>query len=193
MVKIEAVNQEDQELLEKLARSDRAAILAIYDLALPSVIHWVRENSGTEQDARDLFQEAMVVVFKRLREPSFELTCRLKSFLRIICRNLWLTRLRDQKKFVATELEDCEPYLLEEDTVAKMEQSEEERLYFQHFQKLSEQCQKIMKWFFAKTSLADIAKRLDTTEQYIKKRKFLCKEKLVKSIQADPIYLELIE
>ncbi|MEM1218730.1 MAG: sigma-70 family RNA polymerase sigma factor [Bacteroidota bacterium] len=191
MVKISASHQEDQKLLERLARSDRRAVKTVYDQVLPSVIHWVEENRGSEQDARDLFQEGMIVLFKKLQEPQFTLTCRLKSFLRIVCRNLWLTRLRDQKKFTGTELTDCEAYTLSEDTVDRLERSEEEQLFRKHFAQLTEKCRQILTWFFAKEPLAQIAAKLETSEQYIKKRKFQCKEQLVKRIQADPIFAEL--
>ena len=48
-----------------------------------------------------------------------------------------------------------------------------------------------MQWFFDKMPLRKIAKKLDTSEGYIKKRKFICKEKLIKAIKADAIFNEL--
>jgi RNA polymerase sigma factor (sigma-70 family) len=192
MVKINATNTEDQALLEKLIKADRKAIRQVYDLVLPSVIYWVKENQGTEEDARDLFQEAMIALYRKLEQPEFALSCRLKSFLRIICRNLWLTRLRDNKKFQASPLENCEAYELKDDTLEQLERSEEEQLYFYYFDQLGEPCKKILQWFFAKVSLAEIAKKLDTTQQYIKKRKYVCKEKLVSKIKEDPKYRELM-
>ena len=84
----------DSELLVGLQRSDPASVRAIYDLALPAVINYICENSGNEADARDVFQEALIALFTRLGQADFNLTCTLKSCLRIMCRHLWLTRLR---------------------------------------------------------------------------------------------------
>ena len=91
---IEAQSAIDQKLLEGLLASDNQSITRVYDLALPAVIRWVKENNGSESDARDIFQEALIALFQKLETGDFKLTCTLKSFLRIMCRNLWLTRLR---------------------------------------------------------------------------------------------------
>ena len=100
--------------------------------------------------------------------------------------NLW-----NNKKFEVSEPEDLERVDLDQDLIGRLEQSEKEQLFYKHFDLLGEQCRKIMMWFFDKTALSEIAKRLDTTENYIKKRKFVCKEKLVKAIQNDPSFSEL--
>jgi len=181
----------DQQLLEGVLKADNKAVTQIYDLALPSVISWVKENNGTEADARDIFQEALMALFRKLEEGNFTLTCTLKSFLRIMCRNLWLTRLRNNKKFQGSNLEDIEPVTLDEGIVERIEKSEKEQLFFKHFDLLGENCRKIMQWFFDKMPLKEIAAKLDTSENYIKKRKFICKEKLIKAIQADPMFKEL--
>ena len=188
---IKAINDIDQQLLKGIRDADRNAVKRIYDLILPSVIHWVKENNGTEADARDMFQEALIALFRKVESGDFQLTCTLKSFIRIMCRNLWLTRIRNNKKFEVSEPEDIERVDLDQDLVRRLERSEKEQLFYKHFDLLGEQCRKIMMWFFDKITLSEIAKRLDTSENYIKKRKFICKEKLVKSIQNDPSFSEL--
>ncbi|MBR9920356.1 MAG: sigma-70 family RNA polymerase sigma factor [Bacteroidetes bacterium] len=191
MSTIKAKYEEDQILLEKVKASDDQALKAVYDQVLPSVIYWVSENQGSEADARDLFQEAMIALYRKLQAGPFELSCRLKSYLRIICRNLWLTRLRDGKKYQASPLSDVEEYELQADMEAQIGQSEEEQLFFRHFDKLGENCRQILQWFFDKVAMSEIARRLESSESYVKKRKFICKERLVKSIQNDPLFNEL--
>ena len=188
---IKAINDIDQQLLEGIVNADRNAVKRIYDLILPSVILWVKENNGSEADARDIFQEALIALFRKVESSDFQLTCTLKSFVRIMCRNLWLTRLRDNKKFEASELEGVEKADLDQDLTESLERSEKEQIFYKHFDLLGEQCRKIMMWFFDKIALSEIAKRLETSENYIKKRKFICKEKLVKAIQNDPVFEEL--
>ncbi|MEM9823470.1 MAG: sigma-70 family RNA polymerase sigma factor [Bacteroidota bacterium] len=188
---IEAQTVDDEQLLNGLLKADHQLIAKVYDLALPAVIAWIKENSGTETDARDVFQEALIALFQKLEKGDFKLTCTLKSFLRIICRNLWLTRLRNKGKMLGKPLEEVEFVQLDNDLQDRIERSERERLFYQHFDALGENCRKILQWFFDKIPLKTIAQRLDSTEGYIKKRKFLCKEKLVKAIQADARFNEL--
>ena len=188
---IEAQSAIDQKLLEGLLASDNQSITRVYDLALPTVIRWVKENNGSESDARDIFQEALIALFQKLETGDFKLTCTLKSFLRIMCRNLWLTRLRNKGKFQGTSIDDIEPVVLDDNMLERIEHSERQQLFFKHFDNLGESCRKILQWFFDKIPLKKIAEKLDTSENYIKKRKFICKEKLVKAIQNDPTFDEL--
>ncbi len=178
-------------LLEGILSADHRSIQRVYDQALPQVIRWIAENHGTEQDARDVFQEAMLALFRRLERGDFTLSCTLTSYLRIICRNLWLTRLRDAKKFQLSPLEDAEAADLSQDMLEQLGQTERQQLFFKHFDALGSNCRRILSLFFDKTPLAEIARKMKTSEGYIKKRKFECKEKLVKSIQRDPLFSEL--
>jgi RNA polymerase sigma factor (sigma-70 family) len=188
---IKAQNQNDQKLLEGVLEADNQSVRKIYDDILPAVIRWIKENNGTESDARDIFQEAIIALFRKIEEGNFTLTCTLKSFIRIMCRNLWLTRIRNNKKFVGTELDDVEQVSLEKDMIERLDQSEKQQVFFKHFDALGDNCRKIMQWFFDKIPLKKIAEKLDTSESYIKKRKFICKERLVKAIQADAKFNEL--
>lgn len=183
-------SKNDSELLHGLRNADNEAVREIYRLALPAVIQWVKENSGTESDARDVFQEAILALYKKLESGSFQLTCTLKSFIRIMCRNIWLAKIRNKSRQVSP-LAGLEHVQVDEDTIAHIELAEKRSLYFKHFEQLGADCQNILKWFFDKTPLKEIAGRLDTTESYIKKKKFKCKEKLIKAIQKDPLFNEL--
>lgn len=188
---IRTVNQYDQELLEGILNANDVAIQKVYDLALPSVISWVKENNGEETDARDIFQDAIIALFRKVEEGDFVLSCTLKSYIRIICRNLWLSKLRKHKKLQLSPMETEEEVDLEPNMLEHLEQSEKEQLFFKHFDLLGDNCKKILQWFFDKVPLKEIAKRIDTSENYIKKRKFICKEQLVKAIQQDPHFEEL--
>lgn len=189
---IKAKNESDRILLEGLWAADNTRIRRIYDLALPEVIRWVKANRGSEQDARDVFQEALIALFKKNQAAdSFVLSCTLKSFLRIMCRNLWLTRIRDLKKWEMVKTEDIEIAGQTESLLQAVEYTVQDRLYYRHFDRLDEKCRNILQWFFDSVPLAEIAGRLGTSETYIKKRKFTCKEKLISEIQADPEFRSL--
>lgn len=191
MFKITAKNDTDLELLEGLSRAESNAVRKVYDLALPSVIAWVQENKGSEADARDIFQEALIALYLKLEKNEFILTCTLKSFLRIVCRNLWLTKLRDVKIKEVSALGGIEDGIDEDDLIEKITQTDRNRLFIKHFNKLSERCRKLLNMFFNKIPFAEIARKLNTSKGYIKKNKFRCNRRLIKAIQQDPAFAEL--
>lgn len=190
MNKIIAINETDKALLEALSRGHGAGTKKVYDLALPSVIDWVCKNNGSESDARDIFQEALIALFIKLDKGDFELTCTLKSFLRIVCRNLWLTRLRDSKANKTSPLDGIE-HTIEDDMTDIITETDRQRLFINHFNQLGADCRQLLRLFFDKISFAEIAVQLNTSVGYIKKKKFKCKERLVTAIQHDPLFKEL--
>jgi RNA polymerase sigma factor (sigma-70 family) len=180
----------DKQLLEGLARSDSKAVEQIYRMVLPGVVQYVRKNSGSETDARDIFQEAMIVMYRKASEGQLELTCTLNTFISSICRKLWLNRLRGSQREMGM-IEGMDYVDPDEDTLLSMVKTSKYRLFQSHFKRLGSQCQQILDMFFQKTSMKEIAQKMGSTEGYIKKRKFKCKEKLIQSIKKDNRFKEL--
>lgn len=83
--------------LEQLRTGDSSAYEALYRVYFPSITHLVKQNKGNDRDAEDLFQETILVLLEKIRQPDFQLTASLKTYLYAIARNGWLKRLRDNK------------------------------------------------------------------------------------------------
>lgn len=89
---------DDQHVIE-LIRSgkDHEAFKALY-AHLPKVEHLVRQNSGRSGDAKDIFQDALIIFHRRVRSEGFALTSSIGTFLFAVCRNLWREELRRRNK-----------------------------------------------------------------------------------------------
>lgn len=190
---VQTKSEQDQLLIEGLMNSDHKSIEKLYDLVLPSIIFWVKRNNGSETDGRDIFQEALLALFRKLKESKdeFHLTCTLKSYLFIICKNIWFTKLRDNRKYSSNQIGEVETVGLDDDMIERIHQLEKQQLFFKYFDLLGESCKQILQWYFDKVPMKEIAARMKTSESYVKKRKFVCKEKLVKAVRADEKYDEL--
>jgi RNA polymerase sigma factor (sigma-70 family) len=178
----------DEAIIDGLKRRDSGIIRYIYKEYYPTIKFLITTNSGTETDAEDVFQDALVVLFRKIARENLVLTSSFKTFLYSICRNLWLQRL-DRRVFSNEFLEMEDLGEIQENQFFEQPEDENEkyRLFQQHFLRLSEDCQKILKLFLGKTSLKEIADIMGfKTEKYAKTRKFMCKEKLKNSIINDP-------
>lgn len=172
-------------------RNDRI-IEEIYKDILPGISNWVRLNGGNQDDAKDLFQEMIISIYKKQKEGEFALTCTFWSYALVVCRNLWYTKCRHKDKINYVDEVDGEQVSLDKDMQTTIEEQEQLNLYRKHFDLLSEKCQKVLSLFFAKVKMAEIAARLDTSEAFVKKKKFKCKEELVERIKSDPLYEEVV-
>lgn len=180
----------DDAVIEGLKKRESGIIRYIYKEYYPTIKFLITTNSGTETDAEDVFQDALVVLYRKIARENLILTSSFKTFLYSICRNLWLQRL-DRRVFSNGFL-DMENLSEIQDnlyTGQHEEEVEKYRLFQQHFFRLGEDCQKILRLFLKKTSLKEIAEIMGfKTEKYAKTRKFMCKEKLKNSILNDPSF-----
>ncbi len=133
----------DDILLEKLKSEEKAAYELLYKFYFPSIAHYIRQNSGNEHDAEDIFQETIIVLLNKVRQPDFELTSSLKTYLFSISKNLWLKNIRNDKKLSFNpDIADIE---LVTDESSDDDQEEKVMTWFE---KITENCQRILKAIF---------------------------------------------
>src|SRR5688572_4115841 len=95
----------DNTLLDKLRTEDNSSFGLLYKFYFPSVASYIKQNLGSNEDAEDVFQEAITVLLQKVRQSDFVLTSSLKTYLYAIAKNLWLKRLRDSKiRIVGNEI-----------------------------------------------------------------------------------------
>ncbi len=179
-------------ILEGLKNSDSVVLEYVYKKYFPIVRFFVIKNSGTDEDAKDIFQEAIILIFKRLKEGTLDLTCAFKTYLFSVCRILWLRQL--EKKKVRNEVvTDNQTFVhLDDDIEGMAAEQEQFRVYQKHFQLLHKDCQQILQLFLKKVPLKEIAQIMSIkSDKYLKKRKYECKEALIKRIQNDPEFKRL--
>jgi RNA polymerase sigma factor (sigma-70 family) len=136
----------DNILLYKLKTEDGASFELLYKFYFPSVASYVKQNLGNNEDAEDIFQEAMIVLLYKVRQPDFVLTSSLKTYLYSVAKNLWLKRLRDNK----IKIKDLELTLtsqVNEFDEFDPEKSKEEKVE-NWLLKVTKNCQNILKALF---------------------------------------------
>ena len=188
---IETVTATDKELLEGLLRADPGQVQRLYDEYQPGILRYVERNGGLEADGRDIFQDALLILYRKMKTGDLVLTAALRTYLLAICRNLWRTRQRNRREYRLLPGEGEEYDDPEADTIEMITRMNRERIFRDHFEALGLKCREILSLFFARVKMQAIAQQLGLSEKYVKKRKFECKEALIEAIRKDPRYSEL--
>jgi len=89
----------EKELLKGLAQNDRKAIEIIYTNHYPIIQALIISNNGTYDDAKDIFQEGMIILYENAKREDFILTSQLKTYLYAICKRLWLKQLQQKQRY----------------------------------------------------------------------------------------------
>ena len=172
----------EQDLLEGLAKNDRKAIETIYRQHYNMVQSMILSNSGYPDDARDIFQEAMIVLYEKVRSGSFELNSQLKTYLYSVCRRLWLKRL-SQLQRVSPEVEGLEERIPVEEDLEKHEQRNRDFVIMeQAMNNLGEPCRSLLEaYYLDKKSMVEIAGDFGyTNADNAKNQKYKCLMRLKK-------------
>jgi RNA polymerase sigma factor (sigma-70 family) len=140
----------DDEFVAAIRRGDDRALAQLYRLHLPMISHYVLQNSGTEDEAKDVYQEGIMVFYEKVRDGSLELSCQIKTYLYAVCRRLWLKRLTEKTRFGGS-LDDHEPYL-ETGAEADLEEAEERDRRFATMSEaldlIGEPCRSLLEGFY---------------------------------------------
>jgi RNA polymerase sigma factor (sigma-70 family) len=89
----------EQVLLKGLANNDSAVIEQLYNENFSTIQAFILANNGSYDDARDVFQEAMITLYEKVQTGSFVLTCQIKTYVYSVCRRLWLKKLQQMGRF----------------------------------------------------------------------------------------------
>lgn len=149
------------------------------------IIAFIMRNKGSEEDARDLFQEALVAFDREIREKKYDGTGNLRGYFRGIARHLWLNMLRSRKKM---PLENTEvPENPDESYEASFVSADLQAFFLKMLDKLEGRCRRVMELWMLNYSMKEIAKDLGLANAgQAKKAKCRCQRKLDDFLDQNP-------
>jgi RNA polymerase sigma factor (sigma-70 family) len=186
----------DNKYIEALLRNDPVLLDEIYTRFSPSIKKMVLQNNGDEADAADVFQEALVDIYKKAK-TGFTLSCPMEAFLYLVCRNRWINKVT-RKKYNNVTFADDEGYsnLVSDDSFANAEQvklaQNRKNLIETKLAELGESCRELLQYSWGGKKLEEVAALMNTTYAYIRKKKGDCMGKLIGLVKGSPDYKLLI-
>jgi len=145
----------------------------------------IMNTGGLQEQAKDVFQEAIIIAFRKIQSGNFELQCKFSTYLYAVCKKIWLQEKRNLKKrsFMVEE----SVYMVEEPEYFDDHVSRLKEIIDKHFAELSSDCQKILRMHFNKVKIEEIQKVMGyESPHYAMDRKYRCKKSLIKRVINDP-------
>lgn len=172
----------DSEIVFGILNNSESAIKRLYVAYFPMVLQLILNNNGTPDDAKDIYQEAIIVLYNKIKKGDFELSSKLKTFLYSVCRRLWLKRLSQMNRY-AGDVKDFQDFLPVEEEV---EDQNERNIQFSKMQSalgmLGEPCRTIIEDFYINNkSMQEICESFGyTNADNAKTQKYKCLQRLKK-------------
>jgi len=181
----EIIIHQDQKYIDGLLQNNSEVIQSIYRNFAPKVKQYIRNNSGDYDDAQDIIQEVLIIIYKQAKTNGLQLTCPFDAYFFLLCKRRWLNELKkSSNKKVTIQEEKVSNDKLTQGMAAETEIFEEKQsLFDEMFQKLGEKCQELLKTSFVTKTMEEVAAKLNVTYAYARKKKSLCTGQLTELIQ----------
>lgn len=168
----------DSEILDKIARGDESALDYLYKKYYRMMTNIVLKNNGTEDEAKDVYQESLLAFWQKAASGNLVLTSKISTFIYSICLNQWRKEL-DRKSRLSNEAVDKEEYQTHD-------QNERYKIVVQCIGELGDTCKRILTYYyFDGLNMTEIAKRMNfANTDTAKTKKYKCKKKLDKFIKS---------
>ena len=140
----------EQQLLRGLADGDKQSVEIIYKDHFNMIQALIINNNGSADDAKDIFQEALIVLFEKVRSGSFELNCQIKTYLYSVSKRLWLKKLSANNRFVSAAEDPESNYPVEDELEAHEKRDAEFDMMEKAIASLGEPCKSLLEAYYLK-------------------------------------------
>lgn len=139
---------DELELIQGLGRNDRNSIELLYEMNYPAIQSFILNNNGTVDDARDIFQESLIVLYEKITAGNFTLQSKIKTYLYAVARRIWLKKLQQSQRFgkLIENGEDIIP--VEEDLEEQERKNEAFNQMDKSLSQLGEPCKSLLEAFY---------------------------------------------
>lgn len=186
--------EDNQQILEAIkAGKDDKALNSLYTEIYPKIESFILKNGGDTEEAADIFQDAVLIFYKQVKQGKFKEENPIAGFVFTVSRNLWYNRVK--KKNRNNDLTEYEYNIAEDrDVEEDLLTEEREKKINELLSHMEEKCKNILiDSIFNKLSMQEISDKMGFTSSDVAKTKnYKCKKKLIKVLQNNPEFKNLI-
>jgi RNA polymerase sigma factor (sigma-70 family) len=181
------------DIIQGILSCNENVISSIYKENYQVIRQLINTNSGNDDDTADIFQDTMMVIYQKAKEGKLKIYVAFGTYFYSIAKRLWFDELRKRKlKNLVPEKEDIEIIDDNEDFQKEILYNERHKLVWKYFEKLTDDCKKIIKLFIEENSIAQVTNIMQfNSEQHTKNRRLRCKNRLITLIINDPQFKKL--
>ncbi len=172
----------DSEIILGILNDSKEILNRLYVTYFPMILQFVLNNNGNEDDAKDVFQESVIVLYNKVKSGNFELNSKLKTFIYSVCRRLWLKRLNAQSRTIRN-IEDYYEFIPVEDDLERHEEKDRQFEVMElALSQLGEPCKTIIEdYYMQNKSMQEICEKFGyTNSDNAKTQKYKCLQRLKK-------------
>jgi RNA polymerase sigma factor (sigma-70 family) len=145
------------------------------------VRNFIVKNNGTEAEAKDIFQDAMMITWMNMKEGKFEMKNEfaLGAYIYKIAKYKWIDKLKSKERKSVFRSHQIEFESVESNDVDYHETEANLQYLMSLYGQLNAKCKEVLnKFYFDKKKLEEIASELNYDTGSIRTIKYRCMQKL---------------
>lgn len=184
----------DLDILSAIQSGDNQYVLSsLYKTVLPMVKKLIMSNSGNEEEAKDIFQDAVLIFYNQVKEGRFDSRYEIGGFIYSVSRNLWINRAKRLNRTTRMNTEATVP--VHENVLDDLITEEKSYAINALLDKIGEECKKLLKYStYEKLSMKEICEKMGfSNENVAKTNNYRCKQKLISLVKDNKSIIELFK
>ena len=176
-----------QEIIHKVKTAQDKEILNwLYNAIYPKVRRYVLGNNGSVDDSKDVFQEAVLVLYKQVIDDKYDLIKDTEGYIITLSRNIWINTCKKTNRQVSIELAD-NPAQIEDNALITLIMNEKWDAFQKLFDMIGERCKQLLFYStYEKKSMEEIALKMNfTNANAAKTTNYRCKQKLIELVASN--------
>jgi RNA polymerase sigma factor (sigma-70 family) len=176
-------------------RQNDKALSYLYSHTLKKVKGYILNNNGSQDEANDIFQDAVILFFKAVIENKFDHTLSVDAYIFTISKNLWINTAKRKKTLVHVDIEDQHLYAATDSQLENMISKEKRNALDIAYSKLDEACRKLLGMVaYEKLSMKELQVKMElTSENAAKTMHYRCKQSFHKIIKENSDLLTILK
>ena len=173
----------DQQILSAIVEGNEEVLSSLYKKYYNLVLKLVVNNSGSSDEAADIYQESIIVLYENACKPGFELKCQIQTYIYSVAKRLWLKQLKKKgKTYLIRENEENGIVDVGDDVAHHLKKENDFLKIEKCLSELGEPCATLIKDFYIdQLSMEDIAEKFGyTNADNAKNQKYKCLQRLKK-------------
>lgn len=176
-----------EEIVHKIKTAQDKEILNwLYNSVYPKVRRYIISNNGSGDESKDVFQEAVLILYKQIINNKYDLIKDVEGYLIAISRNVWINICRKKNRHINIEMIDP-PAQIEDNALINIIMTEKWDAFQRLFDMIGDRCKQLLQYStYEKISMEEIAVKMNfTNANAAKTTNYRCKQKLIELVAAN--------
>ena len=181
----------DKEIIDGILQNNKNVLSFLYAYNFDSLNIKIISEGGSRDDTEDIFHDALLILFLKIKNKELKLTCSIHTYLQAIARNLW-KRIVVSNAIRFSKIENIFNEIMDEPYDEEYVQIERRKLYLRHLSDMPADCKRLIKMILEGLNLQEITRLIPYNSlEFTKTKRSRCKAMLYKKIISDPSYKNL--